>query len=127
MTLRDEILAGGFDLEARDCRAIAEALSVGRVKIVPCQIGKGRVLAAIGMEAGNALLDLIDTAPDFRHVKQLVANGWLDVGDQLTRAMIDQVCSPDAAKALKALAEVRDVVTEQQVAEAIYNSDGSLK
>ena len=126
MSLRDEILAGGFDLESRDCQAIADALSVNRIKTVKTEIGKGMVLATIGLEAGNALLDIIDNEANLRHVKQLVANGWLDVGDALTRAMIDQICSPASASALKALAEVPDKVTAQQVAEVIYNPDGSI-
>lgn len=123
MALRDEILAGGFDLQNRDDGAIAAALSVGRTKIVPTEIGKGRILATLGLTVGNSLLDVIDTAPDFRHVKQLVENGWLDIGSDLARASVDAlvptVLTQTEADVLKALAEVPDVVTPQDVAKAL--------
>lgn len=123
MPLRDEILAGAFDLANRDDGAIAAALSAGRVKVVPTEIGKGRILATMGLEAGNAFLDIIDSAPDFRHVRHLIANGWLDIGDGLTRAMVDSlvgtVLTSEQASALKALAEEPEVITAQQVAQAL--------
>jgi hypothetical protein len=121
--LRDEILTGGFNLQNRDDGAIAAALSVGRTKIVPTEIGKGRILATLGLATGNALLDVIDTAPDFRHVKQLVENGWLDIGSDLSRASLDAlvpaVLTQVEADTLKALAEVPDPVTPQDVAKAL--------
>lgn len=99
----------------QDTQIIADALSVGRIKVIPTEIGKGRVLGTLGFAAGNALLDTIDNVEDFRHVRQLVANGWLDVGEPLTRSMIDQVCTPEDAVKLKALAEVPDPVDEFEV------------
>jgi len=114
---RDEILASGLPLD--DHGAIATFLSSGRTKVVSTEIGKGRVLSVLGLEAGNELLDIIDNTPLFRHVKFLVANGWLDVGDSLTRQMIDQICSPENAAKLKALAVVDDPVTSQEVSKAL--------
>ena len=114
-----EIQATGLPLEAHD--EIAAALSAGRTKIVPTEIGKGRVIATIGLESANDLLDVIDTAPDFRHVKQLLASGWLDVGAPLTRGALDNlaaggVVTQAEADAIKALAEVPDPVTPLEVA-----------
>lgn len=123
MSLLDDILSGGFDLLDRNDGAIAAALSVGRTRIVPTEIGKGRILETLGLDAGNALLDVIDGAPEFRHVKHLVANGWLDIGSPIVRAAVDglvpSVLTQAQADALKSLAVVADPVSAQQVAAAL--------
>ncbi len=124
MSLRDDILGGGFDLSpgGRDDGAIAAALSVGRVRIVSREIGKGEVLDVLGFEAGNAFLDQIDSLPDFRHAKQLLANARLDIGNPTTRAILETLTallSPGQIVALKAIAEMPDEVTSQQVTRAL--------
>ena len=123
MTLRDEILTGGFNLTNRDDGAIATALSTGRVKLAPTEIGNGGILEAIGMAAGNILLDVINSAPDFRHVKSLLEQGRLRIDSALVRATLDSlvpaVLTSDQATKLKALAEVPDPVSAQQVAQAL--------
>jgi hypothetical protein len=43
-TLRDEILARGFDLKNRDDGAIAAAMSAGRTRQEPTEIGVGGIL-----------------------------------------------------------------------------------
>jgi len=124
MALIDDILALPAELRAiQDTQAIADALPPV-VTIRAREIGKGKVLGTIGIEAGNKLLDTIDTDADFRHVKQLVANGWLDVGDALTRAMIDQVCTPADGAALKALAEISTPIDEMTVRRVCWSADG---
>ena len=124
MALIDDILALPAELRAtQDTQAIADALPPV-VTIRACEIGKGKVLSTIGLEAGNTLLDIIDNVADFRHVKQLVANGWLDVGDALTRAMIDQVCTPEDGAALKALAEISTPIDEMTVRRVCWAADG---
>jgi len=124
MSLRDEILAGGFDLQNRDDGAIAAALSVGRKKHVLTEIGNGLVLATIGKDRGNALLDVFYTNPEFRYVKPLLEQGRLDIRDQTARAALDNcaaagVITQAEADAIKALDEVDDVVTAQDVARAL--------
>ena len=130
MGLKENILARQdltAAIVARDCNYIAEVMSVGRIKVIPTEIGKGKILATIGLVEGNALLDMVDSNQDFRHVKQLVANGWLDVGETSVRNMIDTICTTDTASKLKALAEVPDPLTAADVAEVLYNPDGSMK
>ena len=123
MTLRDEILTGGFNLTNRDDGAIATALSTERVKLAPTEIGNGGILEAIGMADGNILLDVINSAPDFRHVKSLLEQGRLRIDSALVRATLDSlvpaVLTSDQATKLKALAEVPDPVSAQQVAQAL--------
>ena len=124
MALIDDILALPAELRAtQDTQAIADALPPV-VSLRACEIGKGKVLGTIGLEAGNTLLDIIDNVADFRHVKQLVANGWLDVGDALTRVMIDQVCTPEGGAALKALAEISTPIDEMTVRRVCWSADG---
>ena len=124
MALIDDILALPAELRAtQDTQAIADALPPV-VTIRAREIGKGKVLGTIGLEAGNKLLDTIDNVADFRHVKQLVANGWLDVGDALTRAMIDQVCTPEDGAALKALAEISTPIDEMAVRRVCWSDNG---
>ena len=124
MALIDDILALPAELRAtQDTQAIADALPPV-VSLRACEIGKGKVLGTIGLEAGNTLLDIIDNVADFRHVKQLVANGWLDVGDALTRAMIDKVCTPADGAALKALAEISTPIDEMTVRRVCWSADG---
>ena len=124
MGLREEILALPPELIASgDHVAIAEALSVGRKRIVYTEIGKGKIIGAIGLESANAVLDVIDTVPDYRHIKQLVENGWLDIGSPLARysidAMVPAVITQAQSDAIKALAEVADPVTALDVAQTI--------
>ena len=124
MALIDDILALPAELRAtQDTQAIADALPPV-VTIRAREIGKGKVLGTIGLEAGNKLLDTIDNVADFRHVKQLVANGWLDVGDALTRVMIDQVCTPEDGAALKALAEISTPIDEMTVRRVCWSDNG---
>ena len=124
MALIDDVLALPAELRAmQDTQAIADALPPV-VTIRACEIGKGKVIGTIGLEAGNTLLDIIDNVADFRHVKQLVANGWLDVGDALTRTMIDQVCTPENGAALKALAEISTPIDEMTVRRVCWSADG---
>lgn len=123
MSLYDDIIAGGFDLQNRDDGAIAAALSVGRTKLVPTEIGNGTILETIGLTAGNSLLDVLNTAPDFRYVKPLLEQGRLRVDSGLVRATLDtlvpSVLTQAQADALKNLALVPDPVSSQDVAKAL--------
>ena len=123
MTLRDEILAGGFDLQNRDDGAIATALSAGRTKIATRLGGIGVVLETLGPVDGAALLDSLEstatTVPAVRWAFVLINRGELDFGSPATRAMIDQLVSSSAKEALLSLAEVPDIITPQQVAQAL--------
>ena len=128
MALRDEILAGGFDLAHRDDGAIAAALSVGRVRLEPRPIGIGTILNALGPVAGAALLDRLDAArasiPPLKWAWVLLEAGQLDVSLAATRGQIDALVdggliSAGEAAALKALAEVPDPVSAQDVGRAL--------
>ena len=123
MNLKEEIVEGGFDLQNRDDGAIASLLSKDRFKIVSTEIGKGKILETLGLEAGNIVLDAIDTLPEFRHVKRLVENGWLNVGSEMVRLaitnMVPALLNQTEATALLDLAKQPEISTAQDVAKAL--------
>ena len=130
MDLRAEILAACSPalLAQRDTQAIAEAVSIGRVKRVPTEIGNGTILQTIGLTAGNALLDVLNQAAEFRHVKPLLEQGRLRVDSDLVRTTLDSlvpaVLTAAQAKALKALGEQADPVDEYAVRCVAWSDDG---
>lgn len=123
MTLLQEIQAGEFDLSNRDDGAIAAALSVGRKKVVKTLGGIGMVMETLGPANGAALLDSLEamaaTNSAVKWAFVLINRGELDFGSPATRAMIEQLVPPDAAAALKAIAEQPDTISAQQVAQAL--------
>ena len=139
MTLRDEILSRpdcADALAARDCGALAEILSAGRTKVIDYSIGYGTVLEVLGAEAGSAFLDgltaLAATSSPVKWALKLLDRGELNIGAAATRGQLDALAAggvmPQAvADALKGLAMGPDIVTAEQVADAMFNPDGSLK
>ena len=117
MITYEEIVATGLPLD--DHKAIADTLSVGRIRLVKTEIGKLTVLGTIGMTDGNTLLDIIDTNENFRHVRYPLANGWLDVADPTVRYLLDSLCSVENAAKIKALAEQSDPVSSQEITKAL--------
>lgn len=117
-----EIQATGLPLD--DHGAIAEALSAGRTKLVTTEIGNGTILAELGIDAGNQLLDAIYNAPDFKYVKPLLEQGRLDIGSAVTQGALDMLalagaCTQADADKLKALAVAPDPVSSQEVTKAL--------
>lgn len=131
MTLIDDIRALPVEITGQqDTQVIADALSVGRTRLVSMEIGNGLVLSTVGLEVGNALLDVIYNAPDFRHVKPLLEQGRLDISSPLARGALDSLVGVVAgfeqghANALKALAEAPDPIDEMTVRQACWSIDG---
>ena len=137
MSLRDEILAGGFDLANRDDGAIATALSQGRTKVVSREVGDGAIALALGTQAGPLFLyklkKLADTVlPDDATDEQIIpvaiaqqaveslAKVGFDVGNPDVRAGLSMfegtLLTSEQIEAIKALAVVPDVITAQDVA-----------
>lgn len=134
MALREEIRANGActaAIAAKDCGAIAEIMSVGRKRSNGREIGNGTILEVLGLEAGNALLDVINGNPNFRHVKPLVEQGRLLIGSPLVQAtiasLVGSVLTAPQAAALCALGFDPAPLTALEVAQALFNDDGSEK
>lgn len=134
MSLRDEILANPVcadALAARNCEELARIMSVGRTRANTREIGNGSILETLGIAAGNALLDVINSDATFRYVKPLVNQGRLLIGAPLVQATVQSLASAvltqEQANALCALGHEPNPYTAQDVAEAVFNPDGSLK
>lgn len=130
MSLIDEIRALPVELlAARDTQQIADALP-DRVTLVKTEIGKGTVIAVLGLETGNILLDAIDANTDFRHIQHLLVQGTMDISLPLVRDTLDALAmnvpgfAPADASALKALAEHSLPVDEYEVRKLCWSDDG---
>lgn len=119
-------------LAAKDCEALAVLLSAGRTCGNDREVGYGTILETIGIEAGNALIDFIQSQEGMRHVKPLLEQGRLRVGSALVQASLQAFVGAGAvsqanADALCALGLQPDPLTARQVAEALFHEDGSEK
>lgn len=113
-----------------DTQAIAGALSAGRTKTVPTEVGNGTVLEVLGFATGNALLDVLYSAPDFRHVKPLLEQGRLRLDSPMAAAalgsLVPAVLTAEHVSELLSRAKVADPVAELDVRRAIFADDGAL-
>ena len=62
-------------------------------RLVPTEIGNGTVLETLGLAVGNALLDVLYNAPDFRYVKPLLEQGRLRIDAPPARAALDGIAA----------------------------------
>ncbi len=107
-----------------DDQAVADLYnSQNKKKLVHTEIGYGLILETLGITAGNGLLDVLTTNPDFRYVKPLLEQGRLRVDSALVRATIDSLVPAlltlEQASALKALGEEPDIISATDVAVAL--------
>ena len=126
MTLLEEIQAKCTqeEIASKDHALIAAKVSEGRTQKNTKEVGTGTIIETIGLAAGNAFLDVINTAPDFRHVKTLVNEGRLIVSSALVGQTIDgfvtaSILTSDQGAALKALGVTDAPVSVVQVAQAL--------
>lgn len=112
-----ELIASG------NYHAIAEAVNVGRTRLTPYEIGHGMVLEVLGLATGNALLDAVYAAPDFRHVKPLLEQGRLRLDSAIVQATLASLVGTVLTQAdvdnLNALCTVADPVTWDQCQAAV--------
>lgn len=114
-----------------DTRAIADALFGIETYTVTTEIGAGSVLATLGLESGNALLDAIKTTPEFRHVWPMIEQGRLDLSSPLVEEALSSLVSAEVITieeklALMNLCTRPVAVSEDDVKKALWNDDGSL-
>lgn len=125
MTMFEQIQNLGLQelVLAKNHLAIAEILSNTNTRTVSTAIGKGTILSVLGFEAGNAFLDVIDTQPTYRHVKDIIGDSKfdvsLDVSKQGILAMVPAVVTQEQADALIALGKEKVPVSVQEVAQAL--------
>jgi len=114
-----------------DAQAIADELSGRETYKVPFEIGAGGILATLGLERGNALLDAIQSTPGFRHVWPMIEQGRLDLSSPLVEEALSSLVSAEVITieeklALMNLCTRPVAVSEEAVKRAIWNDDGSL-
>ena len=117
-------------VETRNTAAIAAALPPV-LTLKKTAVGKGKILDTIELSAGNALLDVIDNSPDFRHIKHLVFQGVLDLSSSRVRDTLDELGSgiipevtSEHTNALKAIAEVYTPISEYEVRRVCWSNTG---
>jgi hypothetical protein len=89
MTLRTELQTdpAGMGYNLADLAAVEALINARtRTRPVPTEVGTGTILEVLGLDAGNALLDVIYNDPKFRYVKPLVEQGRLRLDLPLTAA-----------------------------------------
>lgn len=125
-------------LAIRDDNGMADALSVGRTKLVETMLTERGVMAALGIVDGETTLAALEAfAASTPSDPQLAAVhpgikrmlGWLkttgvDVGNTLTQSLLDLlattgVLTASAVATLKALAVVSAPVSANEISEAI--------
>jgi len=133
MTLYEELRSKCTDelLMSHDLDLIALTVNQGRVKPFPTKIGKGTILGLLDLASANAFLDVIDNAPDFRHLKHVLANESFDVSLQASQAgiqmMVPSVLSQEEADAIKALGYIKDEVSTSEIEVHMKNTDGTWR
>ena len=130
MTLLDEIRSkcSAELLASRDVAAITEAVNLGRTKPNTREIGNGTILETLGLDTGNALLDVINSVAAFRHVKPLVEQGRLMIGSPLVQAtvqsLVPSVLTQPQADSLCALGMGPNPVSLDEVIRVCYDGNG---
>jgi len=118
-----------YGLPPTDHFEIANKLSQGRTELVSTEIGKGSVLATLPLAIANGFLDVLDNAPDFRHVKEVLVARALDISLGNVREAIDALVGTapgfleEHATALKNLAVRPVTITAQEVAATIERGE----
>ena len=118
-------------IASRDCNEIARIMSIGVTKFNSKEIGNGTVLAVLGIESGNVLLDEINTNPAYRYVKPLIEQGRLLIGStlvqQVLQSMVGTILTQSQADNLCNVGKSAHTYTAQDVEYILYNPDGSEK
>lgn len=109
---------------AGNLAGVAAALSEGRTRPTDAEIGNGLLLETLGIERGNALLDLIAADDTLRHVRPLLEQGRLRVSSALVAAWLQDLVQATTltqaeADAVLALGRVPDPIDWRAVAAAL--------
>lgn len=121
--IREAILTNGW--QGKSPGEIAALLNEPQVVRVERMAELGTAMKYLGAEAGAQLLDSMEalsaTNPTVKWGFKLLERGALDLSLDSTRSMLDALLPPEAATALKGLAEqtVSANVTQQAVIDAM--------
>jgi len=131
---KEEILSkcGQELILSRDCNAIADLVSVGRMKPSKIEIGNGTIIEILGdLVVGNALLEHLHTQSTFKYIVPLLDQGRLKLASplvtQIINSLVPSILTQDQANKLISAGLEPDRVSAQEVADALFNTDGSPK
>lgn len=115
--------------DTQDTHAIASAVSEGRTCRTMREIGNGLVLETLGLDVGNAVLDIVHSTESLRHVRPLLDQGRLVassalVGEWLDGLVADGVINQGQANAVVALGHEPAPVSEFEVRRACWSDTG---
>lgn len=115
-----------------DTVALAAALSSGRMRYKPLEIGTGTIVEVLTLDVANPVIDAIYAEPKYRHIKPLLEQGRLRLdiaamGGTLQPLVVAGLLSQPQLDALIARAKEPDSVGEFDVRCAIFADDGSLR
>lgn len=107
----------------RNDAAIAVILSVGRTKLTPTEVGVGTILEVLGLDLGNTLIDTINAAPQFRHIRPLLEQGRLRLDSALVQTtlqgLVPAMLTQSQADALANRARIPDPIHVSLVSAAL--------
>lgn len=110
-------------IASRDEAAIANVVSVGRIRPSNVEIGNGTILDLLGLTVGNALLDAVNASTSLRYAKTLLDSGRLNVGSNLVqttiKSLVPAILTQEQSDILCALGVESDVVSAIDVAYAM--------
>lgn len=110
-------------IASRQHGEIAAKVSEGRTRPSMREIGNGTILETIGLQYGNAMIDVLYADANFRHVKPLLEQGRLIVGSPLVvqtiQSMVPGIMPQQAADLLLALTVDDAPVSVQDVVKAM--------
>lgn len=52
------------------------------------EIGNGGIITALGLQLGNNFIDLLNSAPEFRHIRNLLLDGRLRLDSVVTQTVL---------------------------------------
>jgi hypothetical protein len=137
MGLRDDIIADpacAVAYATRDCAELARIRSFGRMRLCHTAVGVGTILDKV--DNGGMFLDNLTalgaTNRDLYWAMVMINAGRLDLGVEKVQAQLTLLAQgmPQFAagiNALKALGYEPDPYSAAEMADALYNPDGTLK
>lgn len=119
-------------IASRDCQAIAAKVSEGRMRNNDVEIGNGTIISVLqDLAVANALLDYLHSDTRFKYVVPLLDQGRLIASSPLVKATLNgfvgSILTQAQADALISVGTELAPVTMEEVAEVLYNADGSMK
>lgn len=119
-------------VNSRDCQAIADTVNINRTASNSLEMGNGTIVEILAdIDVANTLLDFIHAQSRFKYIVPLLEQGRLKISNPLVATVLNSVVpsilTQDQANMLIAKGFDPDLVSVSEVANVLYNPDGSMK